>query len=281
MSQKSVINSIHSLYSSFFPQEKKVADYVLAHPRSVINMSNKELAKACATSVATITRFAKKCEAESFHQFKVILARDLVLSEEIQSSSTISLDDVHSSLYNIQANKMEEIKATLSLMDEEELKAIVMLLQKAHIIQIVAVGNTIPVAIHAQYLFNEIGLRAMAGTIWETQLAFSMSLTPQDVMIAISNTGESKDVLKMIKNAQEAGASVIGITNNDQSAIASVCDYHLQSATREKLFLNEFYYSRISAMTIIEVLYLFLTVDNEKSYKYLSRCEDMMADEKL
>lgn len=281
MSQSSVISMIYSLYDDFYPQEKKVADYVIAHAHDVVNMNNSELAKACETSVATISRFVKKCGVESFHQFKVVLARDVVLGEDVQVSSTISLEDVHTSIANIQANKINEIKATLSLLDEEQLKEVVALLSKASMIQIVAVGNTIPVAINAQYMFNEIGLRAMAGTIWETQLAFSMTLTPQDVMIAISNTGESKDVVKMICNAREGGAKVIAITNNPQSTIASLADYHLQSATREKLFLNEFYFSRVSAMTIIEVLYLFLTVGNKKSYDYLSKCENLMADEKL
>lgn len=281
MSQSSVISMIYSLYDDFYPQEKKVANYVIAHAHDVVNMNNSELAKACETSVATISRFVKKCGVESFHQFKVVLARDVVLGEDVQVSSTISLEDVHTSIANIQANKMNEIKATLSLLDEKQLKEVVALLSKAAMIQIVAVGNTIPVAINAQYMFNEIGLRAMAGTIWETQLAFSMTLTPQDVMIAISNTGESKDVVKMIHNAREGGAKVIAITNNPQSTIASLADYHLQSATREKLFLNEFYFSRVSAMTIIEVLYLFLTVGNEKSYDYLSKCENLMADEKL
>ncbi len=31
MSQSSVISMIYSLYDDFYPQEKKVADYVIAH----------------------------------------------------------------------------------------------------------------------------------------------------------------------------------------------------------------------------------------------------------
>ena len=282
MSNSSVINTLNVLYDSFAQKEKLVANYVLEHPRDVVNMTSRDLASTCDTSVTTITRLTKKCGVESFHQFKVILARDLVLNDEdVKVSSSISMQDVHGSLLNIQANKIEELKATIALIDDEAITTVIDKIKNSSCVQIVAVGNTIPVAINAEYMFNEIGIRAVSGTIWETQLAFSMTLTDQDVLIAISNTGESKHVLQMIDNAKKKGTFVVGITNNAKSTVATRSDVHLQTATREKLFLNEFYFSRVSAMEIIEILYLFLTVGNETSYKYLSDCENMMADEKL
>ena len=139
-------------------------------------------------------------------------------------------------------------------------------IQNAGTVQLVAVGNTIPVALDGAFKLNEIGIRAAAGTIWETQLAFSLTLKPGDVMIAISNSGESRQVVKMVREAKRNGVTTVGITNNPRSAIGSSVDYHIQTATREKLFLNEFCFSRVSAMTVMEILYLFLTVGQEKSY---------------
>lgn len=154
-------------------------------------------------------------------------------------------------------------------------------IQKARIVQFVAVGNTIPAALDGAFKFNEIGIKAVAGTIWETQLAFSLSLREGDVMIAISNSGESRQVANMVEEAKKNGVTTIGITNNPRSTIGGNVDYHIQTATREKLFLNEFCFSRVSAITVIEILYLFLTVGQERSYERLSKCENLMANEKL
>lgn len=55
----------------------------------------------------------------------------------------------------------------------------------------------------------------------------------------------------------------------------------ITTATREKLFLDEYYFSRISAFLVIEILYLFLTVGKEDVYKNLSRHEEAIADDKL
>ena len=196
-------------------------------------------------------------------------------------SNDISRKEIGQSLQNILANKVEELKQTVSLINEKELNEVLDHIQNAGTVQLVAVGNTIPVALDGAFKLNEIGIRAAAGTIWETQLAFSLTLKPGDVMIAISNSGESRQVVKMVREAKKNGVTTIGITNNPRSAIGSSVDYHIQTATREKLFLNEFCFSRVSAMTVMEILYLFLTVGQEKSYDRMSRCEGLIADEKV
>ena len=245
-------------------------------------MTISELAKNSGTSVASVSRFCKKCDVDGFHHLKIALAREIVEGDDnIPVSNDITREDIGQSLQNILANKIEEMKQTISLIDTKEFDKILESIQNAGTVQFFAVGNTIPVALDGAYKFNEIGIRSMAGSIWETQLSFSMTLKEQDVLIAISNTGESKQVQKMVEAAKENGATTIGITNNPDSTIAKTVDYHIQTATREKLFLNEFYFSRVSATTIIEILYLFLTVGQQKSYERLSKCENLMADEKL
>lgn len=279
--QQTILDTIHIQYDSFFEQEKKIANYILNNYKDVINMTIGELSEASGASVATVSRFCRKCGVEGFHHLKIGLAKEIVLGEDnVQVSNDISRDNIGQSLQNILANKMEEMKQTVSMIDEKQLNQILDKIQNAGVVQFVAVGNTIPVALDGAYKLNEIGIPSMAGTIWETQLSFSMTLKKSDVMIAISNSGESKQVAKMVRNAKKNGATVIGITNNPKSTIGKDVDFHIQTATREKLFLNEFCFSRVSAMTVIEILYLFLTVGQKSSYERLSACENLMADEK-
>ena len=245
-------------------------------------MTINDLAKECGTSIATVTRFCKKCDVDGFHHLKISLAKEIVDSDnEIVASKSISEDSFEQSLNNILANKVRELEQTVSLIDTNDLKSILEVIKNARIVQFVAVGNTIPVAIDGVYRFNEIGIKAVSSTIWETQLAFSMSLDKDDVMIAISNSGESKKVFTMVEEAKSRGVKTIGITNNPNSNIANIVDYHIQTVTREKLFLDEFYFSRISAMTVVEILYILLAADDKNSYNMLSACENLMANEKI
>ena len=279
---QSVMDTIHILYDTFFEQEKKIANYILQNHKEVVNMTIGDLAEASGTSVATISRFCRKCGVDGFHHLKIGLAKEIVENDtDMPVSNDISRKDIGQSLQNILANKIEELRQTVSLIDEKQLNTILDCIQNAGTVQLVAVGNTIPVALDGAFKLNEIGIRAVAGTIWETQLTFSLSLKPGDVLIAISNSGESRQVAKMVRVAKKNGVTTIGITNNPRSTIGSDVDYHIQTATREKLFLNEFCFSRVSAMTVMEILYLFLTVGQERSYERMSECEGLIADEKL
>ena len=278
---QSVLDSIYALYDTFYEQEKKIANYIINNYKAVINMTISELAAQSGTSVATVTRFCKKCGVEGFHHLKIGLARDIVTTQdEVPVSGDISQEDIEGSLKNILGNKIEELRQTISSIDPKTLEDVLAAIRSAGIVQFVAVGNTIPAALDGAFKFNEIGIKAVSGTIWETQLAFTLNLGPGDVLIAISNSGESRHDVKMVAAAKKNGVTTVGITNNVHSEIGSAVDYHFTTATREKLFLDEFCFSRISAMTVVEVLYLFLTVGKTESYEKLSACEHLIADEK-
>lgn len=283
MKNYKVIDLIFSSFDEFSESEKKVANYIINNRKKIIEMTIVELASLSGVSEATVSRFCRKCNMKSFHHLKITLAKEIVEDDEnnISVSSDVSENNIKGSLQNILANKIEEIKQTISSINEMELSEILELLKKANSVQFAAVGNTIPVALDGTYKFNQIGIPTVSNTIWETQLAYTYNLKKEDVVIIISNSGASKRLFTIAKVANEIGATTISITNNENSPIAKITKYHITTATREKLFLDEYYFSRISAFLVIEILYLFLTVGKEDVYKNLSRHEEAIADDKL
>ena len=283
MENYKIIDLIFSSFDEFSESEKKVANYIINNRKKIIEMTIVELASLSGVSEATVSRFCRKCNMKSFHHLKITLAKEIVEDDEnnISVSSDVSENNIKGSLQNILANKIEEIKQTIFSINEIELSKILEVLKKANSVQFVAVGNTIPVALDGTYKFNQIGIPAVSNTIWETQLAYTYNLKKEDVVIIISNSGASKRLFTIAKVANEIGATTISITNNENSPIAKITKYHIKTATREKLFLDEYYFSRISAFVVIEILYLFLTVGKEDVYKNLSRHEEAIADDKL
>lgn len=279
----SVLDRIFSNYDSFFDAEKKIANYIINNKENVIDMTIAELSTESGASEATISRFCKKCNMKGFHHLKISLAKDIIESkdDEIAVSNDINPDNIAQSLQNILANKIEEIKQTVSMINEDKFKEILDLIINAKTVQFAAVGNTIPVALDGTFKFNQVGILAVSNTILETQLAYTYNLSNEDVVIVISNSGASKRLMNVIEAAKEKGAKVISITNNEQSPIAKNSDYHITTATREKLFMDEYYFSRVSASVVIEILYLFLTVKKEDAYENISRHEQSIADDKL
>ena len=277
---KSVIGVICSSYDSFFDSEKKIANCIMERKREVVDMTVAELAQASGASDASVSRFCRRCCFKGFHQLKMTLAREL--SEESQASvgNDISRRDIGQSLQNILANKTEEIRQTVAMMDPENLDRILDIIQKARMVQLVAVGNTIPVALDAAFKFNQLGIPAATGTILETQTAYAFNLGKKDVIIAISNSGVSRRLIRILEGASGNGVTVISITNNPESPVAKLSDYHITTATREKLLREDFLFSRVPATMVIEILYLLLSVSIRGAEENVRRHETAIMEDK-
>lgn len=274
----SVINQICASMDSFFDTEKKIGDYIVRNPKKVVDMTVGELAKECGVSEASVSRFCKRIELKGFHHLKISLARELVdAKDDGEISGHISVDDMEGSLRGILSNKMEELRQTVAMMDSEELKKILDVINNADTVLMAAVGNTIPVAMDGAYKLNQIGIRAMSTPICETELGYSYNLTDKDVVVAISNSGESTGVIQILEAAKSRGAVTISITNNARSSVAELSTYHITTATREKLFLDGYCFSRVSATMVIEIIYLLLASMRKESYESIVRHEQAMA----
>ena len=281
--EKSVLDTICASLDTFFESERKIDTYIIQHTAKVVDMTVGELAQACGVSDASVSRFCKKIDMKGFHHLKITLAKEISErgKEEEEVSNRISVNDIGQSLKNILANKVTEITQTVSMMDTKQLHEILDKLNTAKTVQFFAVGNTIPVAIDGAFKLNQIGIPAVSGTIWETQIGYTYNMMADDVVIAISNSGESTAVLRALEAARSAGATTISITNSEKSSAAQLSDYHITTATREKLFLDGYCFSRVSATTVIEILYLFLTSMRKDAYKSVVRHEQAIAFTKL
>lgn len=281
--KKTVMDIICSSFNDFFDSEKRIAKYIINHYDKVVDMTVGELAHVSGVSEASVSRFCKKIGVKGFHHLKISLAKEMVESDikNQNLSNRISIDDIPQTLQNILANKIEELSQTVSMMDEKNMEIILNLLKNAKSVQFVAIGNTIPVAMDGAFKFNQIGIPAASTSIWENQIGMIYNMTNEDVMIVISNSGESRGLITSVEAAKEVGVTTIAITNNERSTIAKACDYHITTATREKLFLDGYCFSRVSATTVIEILYLFLTSMIDDSYKSIARHENAIAGDKF
>ena len=201
---RSALGVICSSYDGFFEAEKKIADYMMEHKAEVVDMTVGELAKASGTSDATVSRFCRRCGFKGFHSLKLALAREVLEEErgDVNVSNDIDRHDLSQSLQNILANKVAELTETVNMMDPENLEQILHKLEHARMVQLAAVGNTIPVALDGAFKLNQLGIAAVAGDIWESQTAYTFNLGPEDVILIISNSGSSNALLQFTDKAQ-------------------------------------------------------------------------------
>ena len=241
---QSVLGVICAFYDQFFETEKKIADCIMERKEDVVEMTVAELAAASQTSDATVSRFCRRCGFKGFQNLKLALAKEVMEESHkaVQVSNDIDRQKKRQSIQNILANKVAELEETAAMINEAELEQVLCLLEQAQTVQVAAVGNTIPVAMDCAFKLNQLGIRAVAGTIWEEEAAHAFNLTSRDVLLLISNSGMSKRLQTLAQGAKENGARLIIITNNPDSPLALLCDHCLVTATREKLLTQEFWF---------------------------------------
>ena len=132
----------------------------------------------------------------------------------------------------------------------------------------------------AEYKFNQIGRLAISSNMWENALAQTLNMSSQDCIVAISNSGESSRLLKQIEGAKKKGIKVIAITNHSESPLALLADYHIKTAFRQRVLQSEYYFSRVAAMSVIELL-LLLIVEDKQMLESIKNHEELIAVTKI
>lgn len=235
--------------------EKKAAGYMLENQGELIYISITELADKVGTSEATISRVCTKLGYRGFQELKVSVARELVTSQEKihedlreDSSSEVIIDKIFSSA-------IQTLEMTQKSLDSEAVSKGIEVLCKARKIVTIGNGNAGAMAMDAAHKFLRIGMDAVAYTDGHLQMIAVVSLTPEDVVVAFSHSGSSKDAIEAVRVAKERGVTVITVTKSGNSPITKYADIKLYTRSQETKYRTYAIASRMAELTIIDTLY--------------------------
>lgn len=236
-------------------KERKAAEYMAENQEKLIYASITELAELAGISEATVTRVCAKLGYSGFQALKVSVARELVSREE-KIHEDLTLDSTAEMIVDkIFSSAIQTLSMTQKALDTQAVERSVEALCRARRIVILGNGNSGSVAMDAQHKFLRIGLNVNAYTDDHMQMIAMVSLNNDDVVIAISHSGSSRDVAEAICLAKEKGATVISLTNNGISPVSKLADIRLYTYSQETRYRTYAIASRMAELTIIDTLY--------------------------
>lgn len=261
----SVVNAILSTYNDLSTSEKRIADYIINHRGEVSSLNAYEIAVKSNTSRTTMSRFVRTLGFESFSKLRLTLVRDeqgAVASME--DDGDISLDNIPDSLDYILKCKTEELSNTMAMMSPKAITHAVRTMEAADLVQVAAVGNTITMAQNAAYKLWQAGIRSSAPESSDGSVQLSLQLTNKDCLLVLSSSGYSRRLEPVMDNANDAGATTIMVTDNEDSTLAKRADIVIKTATRDRLLSKNLRFSQNSINFVVEILFLFLCHDSEE-----------------
>ena len=220
---------IRQLYPRLALNERRLADFLLSQPDRARHLSSQKLAEEAGVSQSSVVKFAQKLGYKGFPALKLALSESLADRDAITVHNHILSDDPLKTVgEKLLTEKISAIRATLDINSEEKLMETLHLLKNANRILLVGIGASGLVAKDFSWKLMKIGINAVAEQDMHALLASVQAMAPGDVLLAISYTGERREINLAAQEAVAIGADVVaftGFTPNALQQCASICLY--------------------------------------------------------
>jgi len=248
-----VLAKIKAARDSLRKSERKVADVVIGDPEASVQSSIQAIATRAGVSEPTVIRFCRAVDCVGFQQFKLKLAQDLArrgafFYENVTAEDTSKvlatklLDGAIASLVQIRNN-----------INEDALDRAIGLYEACSRVELYGSGGSAVVAEDAQLKFFRLGKPAIAYSDPHIQHASAALLDRHALVIAISHSGRSSDILKTVEIARASHAKVISVTAT-RSPLAQQSDIALTVDVNEDSDIFSPVKSRLGQMVVLDVL---------------------------
>lgn len=248
-----MLNRIAASRHALRRSERKVADWILAQPHATIAEPIAGLALKAGVSEPTVIRFCRALGCDGYQSFKLRLAQSLAAGIPFIHREVVAGDHgrvLSSKLFN---GAIAALIRTRDSLDPDALDQAVTLLAGARSIHCLGHGASGIVAQDAQHKLFRLGVPVVAYTDPHVHCMAAATLAAGDVVLAVSHTGRSKDVINSVRLALEGGARAVGLSAAG-SPLARLVTVNLDSAVREDTDTWIPMTSRLADLAIVDVL---------------------------
>lgn len=262
---ENLIHGIESSMEKFTSSEGDLAKYIIQNPDEVSQLSISQIAKKIHISPATITRFCQKISFSGFNEFKHELKRYIDLRNKPVTNSDIKEIDYFAKLYQ---NHLDIIETTFRKMTYFDIQQVVSLLNDAKKVHVYGIGNSGIAAQEFKWKFFRIGVNVESITDPHQAVMDASLSTERSLVIGISVSGKTKEILDAIKVAKSQGATIVGITGEKDSELALLSDLTLLVMSKNNMHMGQNISPTLPLFLLFDLIYTELVAKD-----YLNRIQ--------
>ena len=258
--------------------DRRLASYLLDHSREAIHMSAKELSAQCDTSPAAVVRLSQKLGFKGFTALKLELAKESGQEEpDVFRSAIRDNDDMETIVRKAEQIHLRNTSLTYQMVNVSVLSQAVEEICAGRRIHLFGVGASGLLAMDFLYKSSRIGIPAFSHADVHTNLATAALLGPEDIVIAISYSGETLDTVLAAEAARERGSKIIAITQANRNTLSRLADYPLYIPGEEPELRVGAMTSRTSGLLILDLLFLGIAKHNpEQTQESLRQTRELI-----
>lgn len=255
---KNVLLKIREVQNSLSTAEKYIAEYILSNTDEAKDLTIRELAEVTFTSPSSIIRFCRSLGFKGFKDFRQAFLIELSTMNQDSFGTSLTIDK-EDSLKTISSKvtytNIKSLEETLLLLDSNVLEEIVELLLSSKKLLLFGIGSSQIVAQDFSLKMLRLSKDCYLNMDVHSQLLLAENSTSEDVAIIYSYSGETKEILDYLDACLNNNTPVIAITRYSQSKLSKKSTYQLYTSASEPLFRYGAMSSRLSQLTINDILY--------------------------
>lgn len=245
----SLLRTVEGLSQS----QRRVAAAVLADPERSVRLNLADLAMAAEVSEPTVVRFCRRVGCEGYQDFKVRLAQSLVTRSGYADLEVKPDDPSRAYAHKIIDATVDVLGHVRRTLDTDAVDTATEVLARARKIEFYGMGASGTVALDAHHKFFRLVVPCVAYIDAHMQFMSAATLGPGDVVVAISHTGRTRELIESVQLARRGGADVIAITAPG-TPLARLASLALTVDVPEDTDVFTPMFSRLAHLVILDVL---------------------------
>ena len=252
--------------------DKILMKYIKENIEYVSYMPISQIAKESNIGEATITRFSKEMGFSSLQDFKVTLAQEISINNKSKTiiNSNIENDEpAIDTAKKLLSSNITTLEKTVDLINNQDIHNCANMIINARRIYFVGIGYSGIIAQDSNYKFMRIGLNCMSFDSSHTMIMMASIMEAEDLLIAISHTGETDAIIKTVELAKQNNVNIISITQNQESKLKDRSDINLAYVSEETILETGSISSKLAQIFLLDLIYT--QVVKEKSSEAIDR----------
>ena len=247
---------LHQRQDDLTKSGRLVAEYLTHHADEAQYLSISSLAKECNVAEATVFRFCRALGFEGYHEMRIALAQanatgSMVNHQELQpGATTATLCDHAHALF------MTAINGTQNALSTEAVEKAVALMREANQVFCFGQGGSMLLANDICARFASLTTKFRTAGDSHFQLLTASLMGPEDVVLFVSYSGATRDMMETLRTAKSAGAKVILLTHYEDSPGAALADVVLLCGAQESPLDSGSIPIKVAVLYVAEVLLL-------------------------
>lgn len=275
----STLLRIRQMYPTLAQNDRKLADFLLGNAEQACHLSSQKLAALTGVSQSSVVKFAQKLGYKGFPALKLalseVLAQPQVDPVVTVHNQILSSDPLKAVGEKLLLEKHAALRATLDINSEQRLHTALEMLRTARRVILVGIGASGLVAKDFAFKLLKIGVMAGAEADMHVQLATVQAMSKEDLLLAISFSGERREINLVAEEARIAGAKVLALTSFSPNGLQQRADHSLYTIAEEPNIHSTAISSSTAQFALTDLLFMAL-IQQDLARDRLRRSEQLV-----